>query len=60
MTEHVEGMGTELSMRSGKGVLGDPFSNIRRLDLDGEKQKPLRDSIMEIELEDSVGMSDLR
>ena len=53
-------MGTELSMRSGKGVLGDPFSNIRRLDLDGEKQKPLRDSIMEIELEDSVGMSDLR
>ena len=50
MTEPVEGMGTVLSRRGGKVVFGDLFSKITRLDLDGEKRKPLRDSQVEIEL----------
>ena len=41
MTIHVEGMRTELSERSGKGVLGNLFSKITRLDLDGEKAETI-------------------
>ena len=37
-------MGTELSRRGGKGVLGDLFSKITRLDLEGEKREPLWDN----------------
>ena len=44
LTEHVEGVGTELSGRGGKGVLVDLFPKITRLYLEGEKRKPLRDS----------------
>ena len=42
-------MGKELSTRGKKGVLGDLFSKITRLDLNEEKREPLRDSRMEIE-----------
>ena len=44
LTEHVESMGTELSRIGGKGILGDLFSKITRLYLEGEKREPLRDS----------------
>ena len=43
-------MGTELSRRDGKGVLEDLFSKITRLDLGGEKRKPLRDGQVDVEL----------
>ena len=46
----MEGMGTELSWRSKKEVLGDLFSKITRFDLDGKKGKSLRDSQVEIEI----------
>ena len=44
------GMGTELSRRDAKGVLGYLFLKITRLDLERKKRRPLGNNQVEIEL----------